>query len=72
MIEAVQKVIVQGSSCMITLPRRLLMRWGIGPGEFVHLSLDENTNIVSVRRWGNENISRSPGILPTPPVEPTR
>lgn len=73
MLRAIQKIVKQGNSAMVTIPRQLLFAMGLLPGEFVELAQLED-NSVRIRPWRtDENITRqSPGVIPTPPSEVSR
>ena len=69
LVKAVQKIYLQGNSAVITLPRRLLIPWELQPGAFIELLLDTNTGLVTMRAWGESNVSKSPGVIGTAPPE---
>lgn len=72
LVECVQKVLLQGSSSMITLPRRLMFHWGLKPGDFVRILFDADTGQGTIERWGTLNVSRSPGVINEEPPKLVR
>lgn len=64
MLEAVQKIVRQGNSAMVTIPRQVLRALDVRPGDFVQL-IEQAPGVFLLRSWANkENAARlSPGVL---------
>lgn len=62
--KAVQKVVVNGSSAMVTIPRPLLFALGLRPGQFVEL-FDNEDGSMTIRPWRDATFSgrNSPGQI---------
>lgn len=69
----VHKVVVNGDSAMVTIPRALMFRMALRPGEFLELTHDDDAQTFTVRPWGlRENATtKSPGLIAEQP-EPLR
>jgi antitoxin component of MazEF toxin-antitoxin module len=68
-VKWVHKICLNGDSASINLPRKLMFRLDLRPGEFVELTHDDDSETFSVRPWGvRENgTRRSPGQIPELP-----
>lgn len=56
----IQKIVINGTSTVVTLPRELLFRLKARPGDFVELEHEDDADGYRVRLWRNlENGSRS-------------
>jgi antitoxin component of MazEF toxin-antitoxin module len=42
------------NSCRMIIPRQIVKRIGIGPHEYLRISLDEETNKITVEKLSNE------------------
>lgn len=69
----IQKIVVNGRSAQVTIPRGLLFRLDVRPGEFIELTHNDNEDSFLVRVWRvRENAQlQSPGLIPERP-EPLR
>lgn len=68
-MKAVQKIVRNGNSAQITIPRQLLFELGLRPGDLIELSSD-GSGLVSFRAWANREYAntRSPGVMPDVPL----
>lgn len=69
---AIQKIILQGNSAMVTLPRWLMHALKWRPGQPLILTLNED-NTVTLRLWRDLEMQqrRSPGLIVVDP-EPVK
>lgn len=68
----IQKVVVNGSSAQVTIPRALLFRLKTRPGRFVEITHDDDAESFSVRVWEEQEngTRRSPGLITSAPEMP--
>jgi len=61
---AIQKIVLQGNSAMVTIPRAMMNFLGWRPGQPVTLRLQENGTIV-VRLWRDNELQQvgTPGLV---------
>jgi antitoxin component of MazEF toxin-antitoxin module len=70
--ESVNKIVKNGNSWAVNLPRPLMHALDVEPGDFVCFQFNEQ-GVCMIRRWGKKTSDgeRSPGMLPpSTPVVP--
>jgi AbrB family looped-hinge helix DNA binding protein len=71
-VKAIQKIVLNGNSAQITIPRPILFKLNLRPGELVEVS-ENDDGIMRVRPFiARDDIStKSPGVISPPaPVVP--
>lgn len=65
----IQKIVMNGQSAQVTIPRALMFRLNVRPGEFVEVTHEDDADHYRVRIWSlRENAqSHSPGLVPDRP-----
>jgi len=68
-VKAVQKIVRNGNSAQITIPRALLFELGLRPGDLIEVFHD-GSGIATLRAWANREYvnKRSPGVMPDAPL----
>lgn len=68
----IQKVVQNGSSAQMTIPRALMSRLQLRPGRFIELVHEDDSITFSVREWAERDNAtlRSPGLIVPPPELP--
>ena len=63
-MKAIQKIVVNGNSAQVTIPRRMLLEQQLRPGDFVEIE-SSDLGGISIRPWANRDNQdvRSPGII---------
>lgn len=63
-MKAVQKIVVNGCSAQVTIPRKMMFEQQLRPGDFVEIESDELGGFT-IRPWVNRQnrTVRSPGII---------
>ncbi len=72
-MRALQKIVQQGNSAIVTIPRQLMNSLGWRPGDLVILTSNSD-DALHVQLWRDPKSAqgRSPGILPDAPPLVTR
>lgn len=72
-MRAIQKIVRNGNSAQITIPRPLLFEMGLRPGDLIELTHD-GSGCATIRPWINREYANthSPGVInePPPPMKP--
>lgn len=67
MLRAIQKIVKNGNSFQVTIPRPMLFALGLMPGEFVRITqTGDKSFLIEPFRTGEEVSRLSPGVLVEP------
>lgn len=68
----IQKVVVNGSSAQVTVPRALMKRLKLRPGRFVEIVHRDDSATFTVREWADRvsDSRQSPGLVADLPEVP--
>lgn len=68
----IQKIVQNGTSAQVTIPRALMNRLRLRPGRFVEIVHDEESVSFAVREWADRDNAtlRSPGLITPAPELP--
>lgn len=68
-MKAIQKIVKQGNSAMVTIPRPMMLRLNWLPGELVVCEIGDD-GVLTLRPWRSEQIAQgqSPGVIRESPL----